>query len=93
MDFVFVRHGESTWNTTFNRSKLPWKFIPRLLDAAFKEIMLIITGQQDSWFIDSPLSDLGLEQVSPPPPPPSPPSCPASVVFGRLEQFVLLVEV
>ena len=43
-------------------SKLPWKFIPRLLDAAFKELMLIITGQQDSWFIDLPLSDLGLEQ-------------------------------
>jgi hypothetical protein len=63
MDFIFVRHGESTWNTTFNRSKLPWKFIPRLLDAAFKELMLIITGQQDSWFIDSPLSDLGLEQA------------------------------
>jgi len=63
VELIFVRHGESTWNTTFNRSKMPWKFVPRLLDAAFQEIMLIITGQQDSWFIDSPLSDLGLAQA------------------------------
>jgi hypothetical protein len=60
---IFVRHGESTWNVTFNRSKNPIFFIPRLLHAALVEIKLIITGVQDSWFIDSPLCEYGLTQA------------------------------
>ena len=48
----FVRHGESMWNVTFNRSKL--LFIPRLAYSCLFEIYLAITTG-DSWFYDSPL--------------------------------------
>ena len=67
VDLIFVRHGESTWNDTFNRTKFPPLFAKRLLYSALMEISLIISGNQDSWFYDSPLSELGLEQVAPRP--------------------------
>lgn len=60
---IFVRHGESTWNETFNKSKNPIFFIPRLIKAAIKEISLIVAGVQDSWFLDSPLSHVGFGQA------------------------------
>jgi len=59
---IFLRHGESTWNVTFNRSKNPIYFIPRLLHAGAYEVYLLLTGKRDSWFYDSPLCHEGIEQ-------------------------------
>lgn len=64
-----VRHGESTWNDTFNkgshRSPLVFAvgFIPGLIKALLFELYLILSGKLDSWFYDSPASNLGLNQV------------------------------
>lgn len=66
---IFVRHGESTWNETFNkgshRSGLVFAigFIPNLAKALLYETYLLLTGQMDSWFYDSPLSPLGIDQI------------------------------
>mmetsp|Transcript_2834 Transcript_2834/g.4450 ORF Transcript_2834/g.4450 Transcript_2834/m.4450 type:complete len:348 (-) Transcript_2834:264-1307(-) len=65
---IFVRHGESTWNDTFNkgeRSVLVFVifYLPNLLKALLYETYLCLTGQIDSWFYDSPMSHYGLEQV------------------------------
>jgi len=65
----FVRHGESTWNDTFNkgqhRSALQFAlgFIPGLIKAVSYESWLVLTGRIDSWFYDSPMSYLGQSQV------------------------------
>ena len=66
---VFVRHGESTWNDTFNKgphrsaAKFVIGFIPGLVKACLFEFYLLLAGKVDSWFYDSPLNHLGLEQV------------------------------
>lgn len=66
---IFIRHGESTWNDTFNkgshRSALVFAigFIPGIIKSLLYEFYLLITGKIDSWFYDSPLSHLGLSQV------------------------------
>jgi len=66
---VFVRHGESLWNDTFNkgahRSALSFAvgFLPSLVKAFLCEFYLLFAGKLDSWFYDSPLSHLGLNQV------------------------------
>jgi hypothetical protein len=65
---VFFRHGESTWNDTFNKGERQKKefimgFIPGLIKSAATEIYLLLSGQVDSWFYDSPLSDLGISQI------------------------------
>merc|ERR1711916_173150 len=62
-EIIFVRHGESTWNDTFNRSKNPIYFIPRLVKAWAYETWLFLSGREDSWFYDSPLSDHGTGQA------------------------------
>ncbi|KAL7569062.1 hypothetical protein ACA910_016905 [Epithemia clementina (nom. ined.)] len=65
----FVRHGESTWNDTFNkgshRSAIAFiiGFIPGLIKALLYEIYLLFAGKIDSWFYDAPLSNLGLWQA------------------------------
>jgi len=65
----FVRHGESTWNDTFNKGKhrstgqFVIGFIPGLAKALLYELYLILSGKLDSWFYDAPLSYLGLQQV------------------------------
>jgi len=59
---IFIRHGESTWNVTFNRSKNPIYFFPRILHAVTHEIYLLLAGKRDSWFYDSPLCHEGIEQ-------------------------------
>ncbi len=61
---IFIRHGESTWNDTFNKSKNPVLFIPRLLHAAVVEISFLVTQVRESWFYDSPLSRTGLRQAT-----------------------------
>jgi hypothetical protein len=65
----FVRHGESTWNDTFNkgshRSAVAFAvgFVPGLIKALLYELYLVLSGKLDSWFYDSPISYLGLGQV------------------------------
>jgi len=64
-----VRHGESTWNDTFNkgshRSALVFAigYIPGLIKSLLYELYLVLSGKMDSWFYDAPLSYLGLGQV------------------------------
>mmetsp|Transcript_15902 Transcript_15902/g.24204 ORF Transcript_15902/g.24204 Transcript_15902/m.24204 type:complete len:218 (-) Transcript_15902:59-712(-) len=66
----FIRHGESTWNDTFNKGKhrsalaFAIGFIPGLIKANLYEVYLLLSGKMDSWFYDSPLSYLGLNQVN-----------------------------
>jgi len=66
---IFVRHGESTWNETFNkgnhRSAVIFLvfFIPNLIKALLYELYFFISGKMDSWFYDAPLSHLGLNQA------------------------------
>lgn len=66
---IFVRHGESTWNDTFNKgphrsaANFVIGFFPGLIKACTYEFYLLLAGKVDSWFYDSPLSLLGLEQV------------------------------
>lgn len=65
----FVRHGESTWNDTFNkgshRSALAFAlgFIPGVIKALLYETYITLSGKLDSWFYDAPISQLGLNQI------------------------------
>ena len=59
---LLLRHGESTWNETFNRGYNPIFFIPRLVYAFAYETWLLASGVRDSWFYDSPLSHTGIAQ-------------------------------
>lgn len=49
----FVRHGESTWNDTFNKGKhrsvlvFVLGFIPGLFKAVFYEMYLLLSGKMD----------------------------------------------
>jgi len=67
---VFIRHGESTWNETFNKGShrsfivFVIGYIPNMIKALLYECNLILTGKIDSWFYDSPLSHLGLGQAN-----------------------------
>eukprot|EP01095_Lingulamoeba_sp_RSL-Kostka_P002561 TRINITY_DN1343_c1_g1_i2.p1 TRINITY_DN1343_c1_g1~~TRINITY_DN1343_c1_g1_i2.p1 ORF type:complete len:204 (-),score=60.38 TRINITY_DN1343_c1_g1_i2:642-1253(-) len=61
---IFIRHGESLWNETFNRSKNPIYFFPRLGKAVLYDIYLFVIGRRDSWFYDSPLNSVGLHQAN-----------------------------
>jgi broad specificity phosphatase PhoE len=66
---IFVRHGESTWNDTFNRGdrsmiNFVLFFVPNLIKSLLFEVSFIVSGQEDeSWFFDSPLSQKGLQQA------------------------------
>lgn len=65
---ILIRHGESTWNDTFNagdRKKAIFIlfFIPNLLYALAIEAYFFISGKDDeSWFFDSALSAKGVGQ-------------------------------
>jgi hypothetical protein len=67
---IFVRHGESTWNDTFNRgdrSKPAFlvAFLPGVMKALCYEWYFFVMGyEKDSWFYDSPLSQKGLKQAN-----------------------------
>lgn len=67
---IFVRHGESTWNDTFNkgdRSRFAFAlfFVPNLIYALLVEFYLFVGGHsEESWFFDSPLSDKGVRQAA-----------------------------
>ena len=66
---VFLRHGESTWNDTFNKGdrKTPtflMGFIPGLIRSLATEWYFLVLGKSDeSWFFDSPLSNKGISQA------------------------------
>lgn len=66
---IFVRHGESTWNDTFNKGDRPsisfiLNFIPNLMYSIYMEVYFLATGQADeSWFYDSALSEKGIGQA------------------------------
>ena len=67
---IFIRHGESTWNYTFNkgneRSTLSFVlyFIPNLIRTIFYEYYYYMTGQcMESLLYDSPLSHNGIQQA------------------------------
>jgi len=66
---ILIRHGESTWNDTFNagdRSKPLFIlfFIPNLIYATILELYYIISDKDDhSWFFDSALSQKGVGQA------------------------------
>jgi hypothetical protein len=66
---IFIRHGESTWNDTFNkgdRSTMTFvtNFVPNLVQAALTEWYFWASGQaNESWFYDAPLSEKGRGQA------------------------------
>lgn len=66
---IFLRHGESTWNDTFNKGdrklgKFLVGFIPGLFKSFATEWYFLVSGKSDeSWFFDSPLSEKGQEQA------------------------------
>ena len=53
----FVRHGESTWNDTFNKGKhrstavFVLGFIPGLIKAALYELYLLLSGKMDRYVL------------------------------------------
>lgn len=65
---ILLRHGESTWNDTFNpgdRRKLLFLlfFLPNLIYAIAVELYCFVSGKDaDSWFFDSALSGKGVKQ-------------------------------
>eukprot|EP00565_Helicotheca_tamesis_P002660 CAMPEP_0185728680 /NCGR_PEP_ID=MMETSP1171-20130828/4040_1 /TAXON_ID=374046 /ORGANISM="Helicotheca tamensis, Strain CCMP826" /LENGTH=368 /DNA_ID=CAMNT_0028397411 /DNA_START=58 /DNA_END=1164 /DNA_ORIENTATION=+ len=66
---IFIRHGESTWNDTFNKGShrslgvFIAGYIPGLVKAVLYELYLLLAGKVDSWFYDAPMSTLGLTQT------------------------------
>lgn len=66
---IFVRHGESAWNETFNKGdrsvvNFVLYFIPNLVKAIGTEWYFWCAGQaNESWFFDSPLSEKGRKQA------------------------------
>lgn len=66
---IFVRHGESLWNSTFNKGDrnlgaFILGYVPFLIYSFSMEWYFFITGHsQESWFFDSPLSNKGINQA------------------------------
>jgi hypothetical protein len=66
---IFVRHGESLWNETFNKGDRSVRdfvlgFIPNLIKAIAYEWYFWVSGASgESWFYDSPLSAKGVDQA------------------------------
>lgn len=66
---IFIRHGESTWNDTFNKGDRKLadfiiNFFPNLFRSFATEWYFLASGKSDeSWFFDSPLSAKGKTQA------------------------------
>ncbi|KAG7350855.1 histidine phosphatase superfamily protein [Nitzschia inconspicua] len=66
---IFLRHGESTWNDTFNKgdrklSAFIMGFFPGVFKSFATEWYFLVSGQcYESWFFDSPLSAKGISQA------------------------------
>jgi hypothetical protein len=62
---IFVRHGESTWNETFNPVGVRKLLFPfGVISALITESYLLLNGKRDSWFYDSSLNAVGQTQAS-----------------------------
>eukprot|EP00913_Durusdinium_trenchii_P028133 g26377.t1 len=85
---VFIRHGESQWNSVFNKG---WKiFLPfRLVRALIKEAFMLF--QRDSLFYDSPLNDQGLLERLEPPGCREPGTCHKPVEQLQVEDIVSII--
>ncbi|KAL7463410.1 hypothetical protein ACHAXS_005668 [Conticribra weissflogii] len=65
---LLLRHGESTWNDTFNPGDRPkvlfvLLFVPNLMYAILVELYFFVSGRDgESWFFDSALSGKGVKQ-------------------------------
>lgn len=65
---ILIRHGESTWNDTFNpgdRNKLVFLslYVPNMIYAVLVEAYFFVAGKEsESWFYDSALSAKGVGQ-------------------------------
>eukprot|EP00656_Telonema_subtile_P007322 TRINITY_DN13436_c0_g1_i2.p1 TRINITY_DN13436_c0_g1~~TRINITY_DN13436_c0_g1_i2.p1 ORF type:complete len:390 (-),score=98.19 TRINITY_DN13436_c0_g1_i2:207-1376(-) len=57
---IFVRHGESQWNMLFNSGLAGGKTLYRLLMYPILEALKF--PMRDSYYYDSPLSELGIDQ-------------------------------
>eukprot|EP00573_Skeletonema_grethae_P005232 CAMPEP_0201699542 /NCGR_PEP_ID=MMETSP0578-20130828/24415_1 /ASSEMBLY_ACC=CAM_ASM_000663 /TAXON_ID=267565 /ORGANISM="Skeletonema grethea, Strain CCMP 1804" /LENGTH=390 /DNA_ID=CAMNT_0048186333 /DNA_START=5 /DNA_END=1177 /DNA_ORIENTATION=+ len=66
---ILIRHGESTWNDTFNPggrniALFILFYIPNMIKALLTEAYFFISGNDSqSWFFDSALSTKGVAQV------------------------------
>mmetsp|Transcript_122277 Transcript_122277/g.182732 ORF Transcript_122277/g.182732 Transcript_122277/m.182732 type:complete len:364 (-) Transcript_122277:10-1101(-) len=66
---IFIRHGESTWNDTFNKGDRKMGqfligFFPNLFKSFATEWYFLVSGKSsESWFFDSPLSEKGISQA------------------------------
>jgi len=57
---IFVRHGESEWNKVFNRGIDKGRTLIRIF--LYPVLELLKFAFNDSYFYDSPLSDMGIDQ-------------------------------
>ena len=66
---ILIRHGESTWNDTFNPggrniALFILGYIPNMIKAILTEVYFFISGKDtQSWFFDSALSTKGVRQI------------------------------
>jgi broad specificity phosphatase PhoE len=66
---ILIRHGESTWNDTFNPggrniALFLLFYIPNMIKAIAHEWYFFIAGKEsESWFFDSALSSKGVKQI------------------------------
>jgi hypothetical protein len=66
---IFLRHGESLWNWTFNKGdrkmgQFLLGFVPNLFKSLATEWYFMVSGKSsESWFFDSPLSETGISQA------------------------------
>jgi len=58
---VFVRHGQSLWNSVVNQFGLGWP--NRVVRAWLREVYYFFTNPNASCFIDSPLSSKGIREA------------------------------
>jgi len=58
---IFIRHGESSWNKVFNRTKNPITVLRYLFVTLVVELLSLF--RLDSRFYDSPLSDRGMQEA------------------------------
>eukprot|EP00985_Skeletonema_marinoi_P006468 scaffold2799_cov126-Skeletonema_marinoi.AAC.7 len=66
---IVIRHGESTWNDTFNPggrniALFILFYIPNMIKAILTEAYFFVSGKEsESWFFDSALSTKGVKQI------------------------------
>eukprot|EP00759_Apiculatamorpha_spiralis_P039287 PhF_6_TR38129/c0_g1_i2/m.56929 len=61
LTYVFVRHGQSRWNSYVNTFDLWWPF--RVVTMIITETVYFFTAEHESNLADSPLTTKGLDQA------------------------------